>query len=516
MRTQFGRPQVVALLTTAALALPLFGALAQPASAATDPVTTAPAPAAEAPAPATATGTIGGLVTDTAGDPVAGVQLELANLAKNTNGTATTDANGRYTITTIPGTVVVSIVKGVPRYSTVKEFSAVTSKIVANKRTVLSFKGYFAKTFGTLNGTVTDTADKVLPGVVVTLTGALPADGTAPWSGTSTTNTKGVYSFRPTAGTYTVTITSMPDAYSTVKALLPTSVVVVRDEVTTQDFSNSITRKTGSVSGLIRDNNNAVVEGATVTFKPAAVSGGGKQTTTTNANGFYTFTAPIGSGLVTITKLPMAWVFTGKVASQSVDLTNGASTTADFTDAVKTRGEFTLTGLVTDANDVRVSKAQVKISSWSTGSEIVTTVLTNANGVYSVKMPYSARNGVTLGSVPRGRYLPKSFVGQDFAPTSNLQIIDFARAYAKTAIIDGYYVDDIGLANALKARNAAAAKFDAAATAFTAAKNQADSTGAVSSPEAQAAGNKLIEATNALDKITATYNRVLAANQAMG
>jgi len=132
----------------------------------------------------TTVGTIDGVVTDSAGTPLAGATVSAGSVA------AVTGTDGKYTLAGItPGNVVVaaSAAGYLPQSSTVL--------VVKDLHTIANFQ--LVKNTGTLVGTVTDASTgALLSGVTVLMTGGPSA----------TTAANGTYSFNDcTAGTYTVT-----------------------------------------------------------------------------------------------------------------------------------------------------------------------------------------------------------------------------------------------------------------------------------------------------------------------
>ena len=221
-------------------------------------------------------GTVSGRVTDPSGNGVAGVVVRAAGKP------ATTDAQGRYSISGVPtGSTSIAVDAGsVPAGYSVS--GAVTRNVTTAGVSGVNFST--TRDTGTVSGRVTDPSGKGIAGVTVTAGGK-----------TATTNADGDYSIAgvPTGSTsISVVRSSVPDGYSVNGPLTR--------NVTTAGVSGvnfSTTRETGAVSGRVVDPSGNGVAGVTVTI--------GGQSATTDSDGTYIIDeVPAGVQKVEVSGVP--------------------------------------------------------------------------------------------------------------------------------------------------------------------------------------------------------------------
>ncbi|MHC9539176.1 MAG: carboxypeptidase regulatory-like domain-containing protein [Vulcanimicrobiota bacterium] len=240
-------------------------------------------------------GTVQGTVTDqTTSAKLSGVSVAIGTL------TATTDANGAYTIQNVPaGTQTITATK--TGYTAVSSSVSVTAGQTTTKN--ISMTPGTAQV-GTVQGTVTDqTTSAKLSGVSVAI-------GTL----TATTDANGAYTIQNVpVGTQSIAATK------TGYAAFSDSVTVAASQTTTKNISMTPgTAQVGTVQGTVTDQTtSAKLSGVTVSI--------GTLTATTDANGAYTIqNVPAGTQTITATKTGYAAV------SSSVSVTAGQTTTKNI------------------------------------------------------------------------------------------------------------------------------------------------------------------------------------------
>ncbi|GAA1889083.1 MSCRAMM family protein [Lapillicoccus jejuensis] len=258
------------------------------------------------------TAAVEGTVTDTDGQPVAGVTVTVA-LAGGTSRTVTTGPDGRYGLDRLdPGdwTVTATVPDGY-RGATPPQR---TFTVAPSSTVVVRYQDFVLVADPTVSGTVRAGEDPV-PGVVVELTsGGAPLDRVV-------TGADGTYAFdRVPPGTYDVLVPDPPDGY---RAPPAQTVTVTTADVTGQDVA--LTRP-GLVAGLV------TLDGDPLAGVGVTVSGpGGASTTlTTDAQGRYVLEG-LEPGGWTITVEPPDGTTTGQT-TRSVMVTEAGESfgTEDF------------------------------------------------------------------------------------------------------------------------------------------------------------------------------------------
>jgi inhibitor of cysteine peptidase len=274
---------------------------------------------------------------------LAGVNVTLSG---SKTGTATTDSNGNYSFTiTSEGNYTVTPSKTHYTFApTSLSFNNPTSAQTAD------FTGTLDR--HAIKGRVVDKNNAALSGVNVALSGAQTA--------TTTTDSQGNYSFTnlPAGSNYTVTASSANYSFS------PASVAVSDlGADSTADFAGTLLDY--ALRGRVTSGG-AALAGVTV-----MLSGSKTGTTTTDANGNYSFNVP-AEGSYTLTPALKHYTF----APASATFTGlGGDKTADFN---ATLNRYTLSGRVAYANDAGVPGVTLTLLGTQTG-----TTTSDAQGNYS-------------------------------------------------------------------------------------------------------------------------------------
>jgi hypothetical protein len=240
-------------------------------------------------------GSITGSIKTTAGAAIAGASVGFGG------GTATTDANGNYTLTGVPvGTV--QLVASASGFQSVTQSVTVTG----GNTSTANFTLTAAASTGTVTGKITNAS-----------TGGLVASATVSWSGGSTTsNTSGIYTLtNVTAGTQN--ITAVKTGY-----LSRTLAVGVTGGATST--LNIPIATAGKISVKVVTSGGAVVSGATVTIKGGVIA-----TTVSGSSSstglFTTNWIPIGTYTVTVAKSGFT------TQSKTASVSSGVTTSLTFT-----------------------------------------------------------------------------------------------------------------------------------------------------------------------------------------
>lgn len=302
-----------------------------------------------------AVGAVTGKVTNTAGAPISG-----ASVSSGGNG-AITGADGGYTLQ-VPGGAS-TLTAALAGYQSASESVTVTAggSTQANTLQIQPVNP------GNVTGTVADGNGQALSGATVSAAGL-----------NTTSGLDGSYAFN-----------NLPSGQSTIKASLTgfqtgSVTVSVVAAATTAAPAITLVSGSGAVSGTVKSSAGAAIAGASVGY------GGG--TATTDASGNYTLTGiPVG----TIQLVASAQGF--QSATQNVTVSGGKTTAANFTLAVATVTNGTVTGKITNiSNGAILAGATVN---WSGGS-----TTSNASGIYTLtSVPAGAQNitAVTTGYLPR-------------------------------------------------------------------------------------------------------------------
>ena len=319
---------------------------------------------------AAVTYTLTGLVQTSNGGAVNGVTLQLSGAA---SATQTSNASGQYSFANLAaGSYTVT--------PTLAGYTfAPTSAQVTISNTNLSATTFVATATPPATYSISGTVSgAVASGVTVTLSGA----GT----GTTTTAANGTYTFSSlAAGNYTVT----PSLGGYTFSPTGTAVTINSSNVTGTNFtSTAVVATTYSISGTV---SGAVAGGVKITL-----SGAGTGTTTTAANGSYTF-GSLAPGSYTVT--PTLSGYTFSPTSTAVTISSSNVTGTNFTSSAVVAPTHSIGGTVSGAV---ASGVTITLSGAGTG-----TTTTAANGTYSF-------SGLAAGNYT----LTPSLNGYTFSPTS--------------------------------------------------------------------------------------------------
>jgi hypothetical protein len=216
-------------------------------------------------------------------------------------GTATTDANGNYTLTGVP-------VGTVQLVASASGFQSVTQSVTVSGGATSTAN--FTLTPGASSGSVTGKITNASSGAIIT-------GATISWSGGSTTsNTSGIYTLtNVTAGTQN--ITAVKTGY------LPRTLAVGVTGGATSTLNIPIATA-GKISVKVVTSSGAAVSGATVTIKggvvPTTVSGSSSSTGL-----FTTNWIPVGTYTVTVAKSGFT------TQSKTTTVSSGVTTSLTFT-----------------------------------------------------------------------------------------------------------------------------------------------------------------------------------------
>jgi len=240
-------------------------------------------------------GAIAGNVKSSTGAAIAGASVGFGG------GTATTDANGNYSLTGVP-------VGTVQLVASANGFQSVTQSVTVagGKTSTANFTLTAAAASGTVTGKITNASS-----------GAILASATVSWSGGSTTsNASGIY-----------TLTNVPAGTQNITAVktgyLPRTLAAGVTGGATSTLNIPIATA-GKISVKVVTSSGAVVSGATVTIKggviPTTVSGSSSSTGL-----FTTNWVPVGTYTVTVAKSGFA------TQTKTTTVSSGVTTSLTFT-----------------------------------------------------------------------------------------------------------------------------------------------------------------------------------------
>ena len=296
---------------------------------------------------------INGRITDDSGAGLPGVVVTLSG---SQSVTTTTDSAGQYHFSNLPTSGVYTVTPTKKHYT----LNPGSDTIVTPSGDQV-FDSVATLNSHAISGRVTDTPGDAIADVTVTLSGTENA--------TTTTGADGSYSFGnlPAGGNYTVTVRKT--SYTFYPTSYPTSFYDLGDD---QDLSFIGTFVFYTISGYLRDANNAPKVGATVTL-----SGGQNRTTLSNGDGHFHFTGVPSELDYTVTPFLIGYSF----SPSSRNFTNLSA--SHNVDSLGTYTTHTISGRVTEATSgTFLSGAVVTVSGHTSG---VTT--TDANGNYSFGLP---------------------------------------------------------------------------------------------------------------------------------
>ncbi|HWE00956.1 MAG TPA: carboxypeptidase regulatory-like domain-containing protein [Tepidisphaeraceae bacterium] len=310
------------------------------------------------------TGSVSGRITGANGSPLMDAHVVVSSSTSTSGPAATTDANGRYTVTGVPvGTRVVHATATGYRPGASAAFTVAAGSDAAPTVKMTVVVG------ATVGGAVTDANGNPLSGAVVHL---VPSTAGANAVGEAITNASGQYTFQGVAiGSYVVraTDTGYEGAASGVF-----TVVAGNNSAPTLKLTQIVA---ASLTGRVTDAGGNPIVGASVLVAPSpSATAGASFTATTNASGQYTIPSlPVGNYTVRAEAA-------GYVASTSAPFTVGAGSNTAPT-LVLTMA-VSVTGTVTDANGVVLAGVSVALLSSAAGStSVLQYATTSATGQYT-------------------------------------------------------------------------------------------------------------------------------------
>ncbi len=389
---------------------------------------------------------INGTVRDGGNNPLANVTITLSGSAP---ATTTTDAAGNYSFANVASGGNYTITPSLANY-TFTPPSQTFNNLSANQ--TANFTGTL-NTY-TISGQVT-TNSAGLAGVSVALSGAQ--------SGATTTDANGNYSFTVNGGgNYTVTPANACYVFA------PTS-SSFNNLSSNQTANFTATLNTYTINGRISDQTNSSLAGVTV-----SLSGAQTASTTTDANGNYSFAALPCRGNFTVTPALANYAFVP--ASQTFNAL-GANQTANFTGTQQT---FAISGRVSDNVNNNLGGVTVTL----TGAASSTTT-TDGAGNYSFPNLAAGGNYTVMPTRQCFTFTPPNRTFNNLS--ANQTAADFT-ATTQTYTISGRIVDQ---ANNALAGVTVTLSGGASATTTT------DGAGNYSFPNLSCAGNYNVTPTRA-------------------
>jgi hypothetical protein len=337
-----------------------------------------------------ATYQISGHVADSGGSDLPGVTVMLSDAA---NTSATTDAQGNYSFANLEAGHDYVVQPSLPHYSFAPASVSVTNLL--GDQTV-NFVGTPGSV--TLGGRITVGANGLF-NVSVTLSGDV--------TGSTKTDAQGNYAFSVAVGkTYIVTPSLTHYTFSP-----PSQTFNNLSGDQTADFAATL--DTHTISGHIIDGTNAPLANVTLNL-----TGGQTTSTTTNANGDYSFTNLPAGATYTVTPSLVNYNFT-PTSRTFTDLS--ANQTSDFTAALN---NYTISGHVT------VGASALSGVSIALSGSANTTTTTDAGGNYSFTVP-AAGNYTVTPTKPDYSFTPAS---QQFNNLGGNQTANFSAALVNYTI----------------------------------------------------------------------------------
>ncbi|HZQ51577.1 MAG TPA: carboxypeptidase regulatory-like domain-containing protein [Bryobacteraceae bacterium] len=317
----------------------------------------------------TSAGAISGTVKNATGAAISGATVSYGG------GSATTAANGSYTLSNVPvGTV--SVTATAAGYQS----STQSATVAAGATTTLNFTLAATVTVGTISGTVTNSSGTAISGATVSYSG-----------GTATTLSNGSYTLSNVpAGTVSVTASATGYQSST------QSVTVSAGATTTLNFTLSATVSAGTVSGTVTNSSGTAISGVTVSYSGGSAS--------TAGNGSYTLSnVPVGTVSITATA-------TGYQSStQSAAVTAGATTTLNFTLSASVGPTYSIQGAIAPASNGAGSTValggavpvlvQSAHGSKATGSSSATVSFGSTSGAHNAILIFTKSGNVKVSTI---------------------------------------------------------------------------------------------------------------------
>ncbi|GAB1765757.1 carboxypeptidase regulatory-like domain-containing protein [Priestia megaterium] len=301
------------------------------------------------PSPGTLTGVVNDAQTVAS---LSGASVNIVNQGGITVATATTNAQGQYSVANLaPGSYTVTF--GQPGFGS----QTIGAIIQSNQTTTLN--AALNRLVGAINGSITSGQGGGLAGAVVNvfLNNNLVAS--------VTTDQGGAYSV-PNLAPGSYTITAIAQNFQSKVA----GAQVVASQTTSVNFS--LTPDPGTLTGTVTDSTGAVVAGATINVR-TTVGGAITGSTVTDQNGVYTVpNLAAESYIVTATALNF------QTTSQGTAIRSNQATTLNFTLAFN---PVTITGTIKNQQTGDpVAGAQIQVRILDTNGAVIATVFANSQG----------------------------------------------------------------------------------------------------------------------------------------
>ena len=384
--------------------------------------------------PTPVVGIVTGTVTDASGKPIAGASVELLPAVQKLAPTnpivppiqvlfATTDTNGQYTISDVPtGSYMVSASADGYQRNTSAAFTVSQGN---NTAPTVALTAVPAPVFGSVTGTVTDSAGKPIAGALVEISPPiLPLGGAGQGASTpviyppgpvqvAKTDSNGKYTFDMVqTGTYVAS--AWADGFQK-STSAPFTVAQGSNTVPALVLTALPTPVFGSVTGTVTDSKGNPLAGAVVEIGPAPIPLGGSggptstvipvgpprfvMTTTTDSNGQYSF-AQVPTGTYVVSAFAKGYQESTSAPFTVLKGSNTAPTLALTVLPAPVVG--TVTGAVTDTSGKPIAGASVEllpaVQKLAPTNPIVPPIrvlfaTTDTNGQY------------TISDVPTGSYM---------------------------------------------------------------------------------------------------------------
>jgi Carboxypeptidase regulatory-like domain/Phosphoesterase family len=337
-----------------------------------------------------ATSGISGTVvdTETPAKPVTAATVSYSGINGSGSTTSINSGTGAYTLSGVPaGTY--SVTASATGYT-----SQTVSGVVVSAGTTTPGVNFTLTANSGISGTVSDTESPARPvsGASVVYAGT----GSTTGSGSTTTNTSGLYSFPGLpSGTYSVSVSESGFTTPT-----PQNVTVTSGKTATANFTMAAN---SSISGTVSDTESPAqpVNGATVSYAGTGTSVG-SGTIQTSSGGSYTFNGvPPGTYSVSVSDTG----FTTPAAQNVTVMTSTPLTGVNFT----LTANSSISGTVTDSSDNPIPSATIMYA--GTGSSTGSGSVTTSAGSYK------------FSGVPPGTYtISASAPGYSVPPSQNVTI----------------------------------------------------------------------------------------------
>ncbi len=354
------------------------------------------------------TGTVSGVVMNTTDDPIANVQVSIADQ------TTTSNSSGQYTIAVRKGdNFIVATKNGFDNFAeniTIGAGSDIRYNITLNKTTVLPSGTIFQN--GTVTGTVIDNStNATLENVSVTIEGL-----------TDLTDSSGIYNISLIEGVHS--IVAVKDGYESFVG----EVNVTENEVTILNISMRIyeTRvSNGTITGTVRNTTGSNLENVSISIAGVVIL--------TNSSGGYSISVQEGNHNLIATKSEY------QIYTSNVTITEGETLEHDINLSFETPEGLlngTIIGTVRD-NSTNATLSNVTIT---VGGK---TNVTNINGTYNITTTEGAH---TIIAVKEGyeNYMANVNLSENSITEHNISLAPYIPKISENGTIKGVVMTSTG------------------------------------------------------------------------